>query len=149
MKNNYSNQFKNYLLAIVAIASSIISVAQTTITYPAGNPQGLNDRKPYGVYYGHERTQLVYEEGPSELNIPTGSIITEVGFYLSDTLNPPAYSYPVKIYMREVPNSTVNPAITFTSLEIPANLVYQGNISPANWLGGPHWVTRTITMVML
>src|SRR5437879_6127782 len=98
MVNNYTARFKNPLLVLISLLLSLSSMAQTTVMFPAGNPTGgPTDRKPYGVYYGWERSDMIYTA--AEHTIPTGSIITQIGFFLnSNNGNPPNQPYNVKVY---------------------------------------------------
>src|SRR2546423_147137 len=97
------------VLTLLTVMLAINGFAQNTITYPPGNPQGMNERRPYGVYFGYERTAAIYLADPTELNIPAGSILTSIGFYLSGTYNPPSADYNIKIYVREVSSAAMSP----------------------------------------
>ena len=144
MIHTNSTHLKISVLTLLTVMLTTRSFSQTTITYPTGNPQGLDERRPYGVYFGYNRTAAIYLTDATELNIPSGSILTSVGFYLGSTNNPPSADYNIKIYVREVPSATMNPA-SFNSLASFGDLKYDGLMTTADWAGAAHWVTRPLT----
>ncbi len=144
MTNHYL-QFKNYLFLLILIFVTTINLAQVTVTYPPGNPQVITYRHPLGVYNGYERTQFIYEEGPSELNLPQSSIITNIAFYLTSINNPPGFDYDYKIYMREVPYSTVHSgSSTWASLTAASVLVFSGSMTTSAFATPGVWVSTNL-----
>ncbi len=131
-----------FLLTFLLVAGQNL-IAQL-VTIPIGNPDGGNtgvsiDRKPYGCYFGYERTALKY----SKLEIGTAGTITSVGFYVN-ALSAPNASTPVKIYIKEVSDTTFALATSFSSESAGATLVYDGTVLSSDLAVGS-WVTKTLS----
>ena len=111
MVNNYFNitRLRTSLLFLCSMLVTLTSVAQTTFNFDATAPGYVaagDDRHPLGCYFGYERSQFIYTA--AELgNLPVGSIIDSVGFFLTTYNVPPELDYDFKIYVREVGSPTV------------------------------------------
>ena len=69
---------KKWLFALLFLASVQSSFS---VTIPGGGPTGSSQRKPLGVFFGYERSQMRYTN--AELGSPGPSFITSIYFYLN------------------------------------------------------------------
>lgn len=148
MVNNYllSMKFTTLRIALlVALSSILIPTFGQTVEIPAGNPAGGTTRKPLGVYFGYERSIMVYDK--TEINagagIPSGSSINKLEYYLESASCPPGADYNCKIYLKEVAPGSLS-STTFANALVGAQLVYDGNLPTSNWTTFPAYVPITL-----
>lgn len=128
---------RSILVLLIALDVSC-SFAQL-VTIPTGNTGSATDRRPYGNFYGYERTAVIYKSA----DIGAVGTITSFGVYVTASSSPAA-STPVKIYMKETTlNSFPASGDTFTSLQSTAKLVYSGNVLSTD-LVNSSWLTKTL-----
>src|SRR5438045_3683878 len=99
--------------------------AQLTAHVPSGNPAGsgagnTTHRKPFGSYYGFERCAMKYLS--REMSGISGTI-SSLSFYCDTTNTSIAASTPVKIFLKEVSDSTFN-ASSVNTEETNSTLVF-------------------------
>ncbi|HXB42064.1 MAG TPA: GEVED domain-containing protein [Bacteroidia bacterium] len=137
-----------YTLAFALLLFIQIFKAQVTITIPSGtvHTTGLLNsewRKPFGTYFGYERSAMIY----SHAEIGQFGNINSVSFYC-DTINTPGNT-PVTIYMKEVPSYTfTGGGTTVANEESGAQLVYTGTLTSAAFVKN-NWTTITFTSPFL
>ena len=124
----------------VLTLTGMSSIAQTVITIPAANTNGTSNRKPYGNYFGYERTHLLY----TSTEVGSFGDITKIAFYVN-SVSSPAASTPVIIKMKTTTNATVS-AATYATASSGATSVWSGNITSAMLVAGT-WVEVTLTTV--
>ncbi|MFL5753202.1 MAG: GEVED domain-containing protein [Bacteroidia bacterium] len=139
MKKGYS-----ILIILIGLFSSGLK-AQITLTVPSANPIGTGaanttHRKPLGSYYGYERSAMKY----LFREIGTSGTITSVSFYC-DTINSnTGASTPVKIFLKEVSDSTFAAGTLVNTEETNSSLVFNGTLNAAQFV--PHtFVTITLS----
>ena len=120
------------LLAVMLVSLNIDSIAQVTI--PAANTNGASNRKPYGSFFGFERSDVIY----TAAEIGTFGNITAVGFYVN-SVSSPAASTPVVIKMKTTTATTITSS-TYAAASTGATTVWTGNITSAMLVAG-NWVT--------
>ncbi len=143
MVNNYTTRFKNLLFLSLLTLITSVTMAQTTAFGPT-TPAAADDRKPLGVYFGYERSQFIYTPAEFAPALATGSIITNVAFFLSTTNVPPGFAYDIKVYMKEVPSTTVT-SNTWANLTGASVLVFNGSMATSNWTTPGTWVNIALT----
>ena len=113
MVKNYKMIRKTTLLLFLFLSSLQITFAQSAVV-PSTGPTCSGQRKPLGVWYGYERSQMRY--AGSELSIPAGSFITAVSFYYITHNNTGTCGagpllqindFDYKVYVREVASPTI------------------------------------------
>lgn len=92
MKKDYFYRFLYFF--IILLFCSTNSSAQLTI--PATNNYTVTNNRPIGAYYRYDRTLSVYKK--SEMNIPTGSNIIGIRYFVQGAANP--INVPGGIYLR-------------------------------------------------
>lgn len=130
----YKNILKLWLLTCSCLFLTQLAIAQI-ITVPSGNDPDTSTRKPFGCFYGYERTHSLYTA--TEMNNTTG-YITKVGFFLNSVLNP-AESTPVVIKLKTTTNGSITSSI-YGASSGSATTVYSGNIT-SDMLSANNWVT--------
>jgi hypothetical protein len=135
--------YKHVATAIFAFLALAGIRAQTVVTIPSGNTSTTvasttAHRKPLGEQRAYERTALKY----THAEIGMMGTITNVGFYC-DTVNNPGKTA-VKIYLKEIADSTFAAASTVATEETGATLVYSDTIYPASFVKN-NWVTVALT----
>ncbi|MBL7760269.1 MAG: hypothetical protein JNK08_06195, partial [Sediminibacterium sp.] len=119
----------------------LLADATAQVTIPTGNPVGTGSnttltRKPYGAFFGFERTALIYLAseigGPGQLNA--------IGFYLETASTP--VNVPVNIHVKHTAAATFAATSTVATEQTGATLVYSGTLS--GWTAGA-WKTVTLT----
>jgi len=136
-------KYKSVFRTLWLVASCTLlmhTVTAQVVTAPSSNTNDTSTHKPYGCFYGYERTHALYTL--SDLSNTTG-YITHVGFYLN-SVNNPAVSTPVVIKMKTTSNSSIT-AATYDDATSGATTVYTGNITPA-MLVANSWVTVQLTI---
>ncbi|MCC7050892.1 MAG: hypothetical protein IT239_03835, partial [Bacteroidia bacterium] len=133
---------KRKLLTLFTLLTTYLATAQTVII-PAGNPTSSSPsatiaRKPYGSYYGYERSAFIYKA--SEIGV--SGDITSISFFL-DSSNTPAEAI-VKIYLKEVTDSMFSTQTTVDSEETNATLVFDGTILSTDF-NNRNYVTVNLT----
>ncbi|WP_210519238.1 fibronectin type III domain-containing protein [Hymenobacter terricola] len=123
------------LLLVLWLAG--LTGAWAQITVPAGNPVGSTSRKPYGNYFGYERSAALYTAN----EISGSGTITSVGFYLEAASG--AAATPARIYLKTTTAPDFAAATTVATEEGGATLVYDATI-PAASFGAAGWVTVTL-----
>ena len=109
------------------------------VTIPAANTNTSSNRKPFGSFFGFERTAAIYTA--AEHGIPSGSTVTSVCFYVNAVTTPD--DVPVNIYMSTTTATTFT-ASTFASQIAGATTVYSGIITGASLVAGS-WRCITLT----
>lgn len=143
-------KLKNLLFLICAILfihSELI--AQTTVTIPTantavtitGNSATTIRRKPLGSNRSYERTAIKY----TRAEIGSLGNISGIAFYCDTVLNPGRT--PVKIYMKEVPDSTFT-ASTVAAEQAGATLVFADTLNSTLFVKNT-WVPITFSTPFL
>jgi GEVED domain len=137
MVNTYLKSMKflaQRMVMLAALASVAFSTLAQTVEIPNGNPLGGTRRNPLGVYFGYERSIMVYDK--TEINggagLPAGSSITNLEFYFESQNCPPVADYNCKIYLKERAPATLA-TTTFPNAILGAQLVFNGLIPASNW----------------
>ncbi|WP_375437469.1 fibronectin type III domain-containing protein [uncultured Hymenobacter sp.] len=126
-------------LAALAVALLLAPSAWAQIEVPAGNVDtGNNGRKPFGTWFGYERSAMIY----TAAEIGTSGNLTRIGFYLNAANAHGAA--PTKIYLKTVSNATFAAATTVATEETGATLVYDATI-PASSFTANTWVSVPLT----
>lgn len=117
--------------------------AQVTITIPTNNlhSTGLQPtdwRKPFGTYFGFERSAMIYDHS----EIGQFGNITNISFYC-DTINLPGNA-PIAVYMKEVTNPFFTVTTYVSQEESGAQLVYTGTIPSTSFVKG-QWINIPLT----
>jgi hypothetical protein len=134
---------KNKLHLTLLLLVAFTGLQAQLVTVPAGNTQGTGAaatvaRKPYGCYFGYERTALIYLQ--SEIG-PAGAV-NSVGFYVDAAASPA--TVPVNIYLKNTTTASFAAATT-TATEISgATLVFSGTVLSTEIVPG-QWVTKTLS----
>lgn len=116
--------------------------AQVTITVPSGNTNstGLTHaewRKPFGTYFGYERSAFIY----SHAEIGQYGTIDALSFFC-DTLNNPG-AIPVKIYLKETPDSIFS-GITSVAAELTGGMLVYDDTLSASAFTDSSWITLNL-----
>lgn len=117
--------------------------AQITVTIPSANTNGTGSnaesaRKPYGSYYGFERSAMIY----TAAEVGTAGTISTIAFYLNSVSSP--VNTPVKIYLKErATNAFSATRVTYPSEVAGAKLVYTGTVTAAEAVAGA-WLVKTL-----
>jgi hypothetical protein len=109
------------------------------VTIPAANTNTASNRKPFGSFYGFERTAAIYTA--AEHGMSSGSTVTSICFYVNAVTTPD--DVPVNIYMATTTAATFT-ASTFASQIAGATSVYSGTITGASLVAGS-WRCITLT----
>jgi hypothetical protein len=109
---------------MILIVTFGISVFSATVTIPAANTNTESNRKPFGSFFGYERTAAIYTE--AEHGITQGSAVTDVCWYVN-SVNAPNNA-PVVIYMAATTSTQFSPS-TFASEIAGATRVFSGTIT--------------------
>ncbi|MDF7814253.1 fibronectin type III domain-containing protein [Hymenobacter sp. YC55] len=126
-------------LTAVAAAMLLAPAAWAQIEVPAGNvDSGTNGRKPFGTWWGYERSAMIY----TAAEIGTTGNLTQIGFYLNGVNAPGAAA--TKIYLKKVSNATFAAATTVAAEEMGATLVYDATIPAASFTANK-WVSVPLT----
>ncbi len=132
--------FKQKLLLAFLMLSGLMGLQAQLVTIPAGNPQGTTGtRRPYGCFFGYERSALLYLQ--SEIN--TTGTITSIAFYV-DAVNSPATSTPINIYIKTTSAADFGSGTNVVPEFTGTTLVYSGTVTSAELVTG-QWVTKTLT----
>jgi hypothetical protein len=146
MVNNYpkSIKFTTLRIALLVALSSIfgISLAQTVMEVPLGNPSGGTRRQPLGAFFGFERSIMVYDK--TEMNggagLPAGSSITRLEFfYETNDGCPIGLDYNVKVYLKEVSAASLTTS-DFNSNLPGSQLAFDGTMVTSNWTTTGVWI---------
>lgn len=124
-------------ILVLLIALDVSCSFAQLITIPAGNTGSSTDRRPYGNFFGYERSAYIFTSS----EIGAVGTITSLGLYVTGSSSPAA-STPVKIYMKETPLSSFT-ASSFTSYSSTAKLVYSGNVLNTELVAN-NWLTKTL-----
>ncbi|WP_210519232.1 fibronectin type III domain-containing protein [Hymenobacter terricola] len=126
-------------LPMLAAALLLAPAAWAQVVIPAGNPTGTTSRKPYGNYFGYERSAAIY----TAADVSGSGSITSVGFYLESVSTPAAT--PAKVYLKTTTSTSFAAAgTTVAAEETGATLVYDATI-PATAFTASTWVTVALT----
>jgi trimeric autotransporter adhesin len=115
---------RNFGAIMIVIIAFGISVFSATVTIPAANTNTESNRKPFGSFFGFERTAAIYTA--SEHGMTAGSAVTDVCWYVN-SVNAPNNA-PVVIYMSTT-NSTAFVPNTFANEIAGATTVFSGTIA--------------------
>ena len=118
------------MLAILMIAFGISGFAATVIV-PAANTNTASNRKPFGSFFGFERTAAIYTA--AEHGMTPGAIVTDVCFFVNSVTTPD--DVPITIYMSTTASTTFV-ASTFASEIAGASPVFTGTITGASLIAG-------------
>ncbi len=132
-------QGRRLAILSVMLFALICQDVVSQITIPAANTNTSSNRKPFGGFYGFERTTSIYTE--AEHGVPVGSSISSIAFYVN-SVNA-ASNVPVVIYMSNT-SSTAFVASTFASEIVGATQVYAGTITAASLVANT-WITIPLT----
>ena len=138
--NNYRKQ--SFIVAtVLMILFGIIGIDANaqTITIPGANTNGASNRKPYGNFFGFERTHAIYTA--TETGGAAGNIAT-LSFFVN-SVSSPAASTPVIIRMNNSSAATVA-STTFATAITGATTVFTGNILSSSLIANSY-VTVTLT----
>lgn len=123
-------------IILLGFAGASSSTAQV-VTVPPANPNDTSTRKPFGCYYGYERSAILY----TAAEIGQGGSVTKVGFYVN-SLNNPAASTPVVIRMKTFTGTSLT-STTYNAASSGSTIVYSGNITSA-MLSANSWLTLNL-----
>ncbi|MEO8066391.1 MAG: T9SS type A sorting domain-containing protein [Flavobacteriales bacterium] len=126
------------VILVAACFFGIVREAHAQVTVPSANTNTASDRKPFGSFYGYERTHALY----TATEIGATGTITSVGFFVN-SVSSPATTVPVVIRMKMAPASTVA-STTYATAISGATTVWSGNIT-SGMLSANNWVTLTLT----
>ncbi len=120
-KNQVS--FWKSLVAVMMLLFCCQNIVAQLVTIPFIDSNPINDRKPFGSFYGYERTAMIYTA--SEIGLVNNSIITRLNFFVTSfqTTNGNA---PYTIRMLNTTASSFN-ATTYASEIVGATTVLAGN----------------------
>ena len=144
MKNYYNllGRNKPFLMKSFFTFFLVLTACQNIsaqVTIPTANTNTANNRKPFGSFYGFERTAAIYTL--AEHGMSSGSTVTSICFYVNAVTTPD--NVPVNIYMSSTSASTFT-ASTFASEIAGATTVYSGTITGASLVAGS-WSCITLT----
>lgn len=140
MKRIFTQRCVMLLCVLVCCTASLL--AQITVTIPSANTNGTGGdatgaRKPYGSFFGYERTALIY----SAAEVGTPGTISTIAFYVNAVSSPAAA--PIKIYLKERSANTFTATSTYASELSGAKLVFTGSITPGELVAGA-WTVKTL-----
>ncbi|WP_294283180.1 hypothetical protein [uncultured Chryseobacterium sp.] len=107
-------------------------VAQLTI--PSGNSYTSIDNRPIGALYKYSSTLSVYTK--NEMNIPTGSKITGVRYFVQEAYTP--VNVPVSISLKNSVYSSLTPSSYGSTIN---GATYAGSTIPASNIIAGKWAT--------
>gem|GEM_PF-2429601 len=136
-RNSFSVRLRTRLVALAA-ALLLAPAVMAQVMVPAGNPNTATGRRPFGTWFGYERSALIYTAG----EIGASGSLTQLGFYLNEASAPGAAL--TKIYLKTVSNATFAVAGTVANELAGATLVYDGTI-PASAFTPNTWVSVPLT----
>lgn len=113
-----------------------LSFAQQ-VTVPTDNATGTNSRKPFGGYFGYERSHMLYTGS----EISSSGNITAISFYVNSVSSPS--DSPAEVYLKLSSNTSIT-ASSVADAESGATLVWSGTLSSADFVADS-WVTVTLT----
>lgn len=134
---NFSKRKKSsFYLSLCSLATFLFCspnlVAQLTI--PSGNSYTSTDNRPIGALYKYSCTLSVYTK--NEMNIPTGSKITGVRYFVQEAYN--QVNVPVSISLKNTIDSSLTPS-TYTSMK--SGVTQAGTAFPASNIMAGKWAT--------
>lgn len=121
--------------SFILLVTTVLTQAQVTVDVPAGNPAGTGavnttHRKPFGSYYGFERSAMKYLA--REIN--AAGTITSVAFYCDTTNTNIGANTPVKIFLKEVSDSTFQSGSSVATEETNSTLVFNGTLPSSSFV---------------
>ncbi len=123
--------FRNFVTTLVlSIALGTVAIAATVIV-PAANTNTTSNRKPFGSFFGFERSAAIYTA--AEHGMVAGSTVTDVCWYVNAVTTPD--TVPVVIYMSTTAATTFT-ASTFASEIAGASTVFTGTILNTSLVAG-------------
>src|SRR5689334_22249210 len=136
--NNYRKQSLIVATFLLILCGMIGVVNAQTITIPGANTNGASNRKPYGNFFGFERTHAIYTS--AETGGAAGNIAT-LSFFVN-SVSAPANT-PVVIRMKNSAATTVASS-TFATAITGATTVFTGTILSSAFVANTY-VTVTLT----
>jgi hypothetical protein len=131
------------ILFFTLLAVSFAGSSQS-VNIPASNT-GVSagssslQRKPLGAYYGYERSAFIYS--PYELGINDTVSVQSVAFFLEGlTASGISASLPVKVYLKDIPDTLFASSSTPATEMSGATLVFNGNLANTDFTIN-NWVT--------
>lgn len=133
------------ILTFLLISLEVFS--QTTITIPSANTAGTGAsatirRKPLGSNRSYERTAIKY----SQNEIGSLGNISGISFYCDTVINPGKTA--IKVYIKEVADSSFTATSTVANEELNASLVYADTLFPSVFVKNT-WVNITFSTPFL
>jgi Calx-beta domain/Carboxypeptidase regulatory-like domain len=119
------------LPVILLILAFTTTLSAATVTVPAANTNTTSNRKPFGSFFGFERSAAIYTA--AEHGMAAGSTVTDVCWYVNSVSVPD--DVPVTIYMSTT-TSTAFIASTFASEIAGASTVFTGTVTGASLIPG-------------
>lgn len=128
--------YKSLYFIIILLFCSTNSSAQLTI--PATNNYTETNNRPIGAYYRYDRTLSVYKK--TEMNIPTGSNIIGIRYFVQTASNP--VNVPMWVYLY---NTTSNSFTASSFNSATSGFTYVGGTLAASDVVAGKWVTIPFT----
>jgi Calx-beta domain/Carboxypeptidase regulatory-like domain len=114
---------KFFGVIVIFVITFGLNVFAATVTIPATNTNTVSNNKPFGSFFGFERTAAIYTA--AEHGITPGSAVTDVCWYVN-AVNAPS-DVPAVIYMSTTTSTTFTSS-TFASEIAGATTVFSGII---------------------
>ncbi len=117
------------LVSIIVSLTPAITLGQIVIV-PATNANDSSDNRPWGCYWGYERTQMLF----TQAELGNTNYISHIAFYVNAVSNP-ASETPVVIRMKSSNASALSSA-KYDAASTGSTLVWSGKIKASSLVAG-------------
>jgi Calx-beta domain/Carboxypeptidase regulatory-like domain len=124
-------RYRSLIMPIALMLAFGSSVLAATVIVPAANTNTTSNRKPFGSFFGFERTAAIYTA--AEHGMASGSSVTDVCWFVNSVATPD--TVPVVVYMSTTAATTFT-ASTFASEIAGASTVFTGTILNTSLIAG-------------
>lgn len=135
MRKIYTNFLSLFLLFVCA---GVLN-AQTNVTIPSANTNSGSVRQPLAVWYGYERSAMIY----TAAEVGVVGNIQAISFYMN-AATAPVNATNVRVYLKTRSN-TFTATSTYATETTGATLVYGPTTIPAATFVAGQWVTINLT----
>jgi hypothetical protein len=120
------------LSVILLILAFAAFVSAATVIVPVANTNDASNRKPFGVFFGFERSAAIYQG--SELGFVGGESVSQACWFVN--ANSSAANTPAVIYMKNTANPDFALTTTVVAEEAGATQVFNATIPAATFVAG-------------
>jgi hypothetical protein len=123
---------RNLIMLVALTLAFGTSIIAATVVVPAANTNGASNRKPFGVFFGFERSAAIYLG--SELGFVGGETVNQACWYVN--ANTTTVAIPTVIYMKNISNGNFAATSTVATEETGATQVFNATIPGTSLVAG-------------